>query len=129
VGAWTATSGSITYNCPGDTSTNDLSGSFTWSYGPPGVDLEYTSFFTNCTLQANIHGNTASLKQSPYHCPTSDASSGTVIDYMYSFNSYTFTLSADGQTAQEKYAGTVVISNPLASTETCTLSESAAYAR
>jgi len=120
IGIWHPTSGTTTVTCPGfPVDTSQVTDNLTWAKGATS-DLVSTDS-TNCILNANISGSTATGSGVP--CTFSDGAGGTGT---LTVTSYTFSLSADGQTAQESGSGTFVDNNG-GVTITCTVSLTAAY--
>lgn len=120
IGIWHPTSGTITTTCPGfPVDTQQATENLTWSKGATS-DLVSTDS-TNCILNANITGSTATGMGVP--CTVGDGLGGTA---MLTVTSYTFSLSADGNTATENGSGTFVDNNN-GSTITCTINISASY--
>jgi hypothetical protein len=120
IGIWHPTSGTTTVTCPGlPVQTQQVTDNLTWVKGATN-DLVSTDT-SNCVLNANISGSTAVGMGVP--CTFDDGAGGTA---MLTITSYTFALSADGQTAQENGSGTLVDNNSGA-TFTCTANLTASY--
>lgn len=94
----------------------------TWAMGVSS-DLVQTSAGSNCVVSANVTGTTASALPGQ-SCLTSD-SSGDVINI--TLTPYTFSLSADYQTAQESGSGQAQITFTDGSSAICTYSLIASY--
>lgn len=118
VGTWHPTSGTITILCAGVNQTMTVTDNLTWAAGV-GADIVQTS--GGCALKANITGTTGSALPSQM-CTEMDGTTTTII----SLSAYTFSLSADGQTATENASGNAMVSDSGLSV-TCSYSETAGY--
>jgi ABC-type glycerol-3-phosphate transport system substrate-binding protein len=118
VGIWHPTSGTFTFTCPSGNDTVAVTDNLTWAKGVTS-DLVSTDS-SNCIINAKITASTAS--GSGPACTIIDSG----LTEMLTVTAYTFSLSADGQTATESGMGTVVVSGG-GSTETCQVSLSAIY--
>lgn len=115
VGSWKYTSGTETWNCEGESSTEPLSGNITINEGSSS-DLVLVD--DDCSLKLAIDGDKATLDGSQ-SCTVSEAgATGTM-----TVNSYTFTTS-DGETARLSASGTVTLSGGGVSF-TCIVTQSA----
>lgn len=122
-GTWHPTSGTVTTTCPGFTpDVESVTDNLVWSKGISS-DLVSTDPNTSCVLNADITGSTAAGSGQP--CTIPDGQGGT---FTITITGYTFSLSADGQVAQESGSGTAVENNG-GITLTCTLSETASYTK
>ncbi len=118
IGTWKATSGTITLNCGGQTSTSTITGDVVWAAGTNGGIVQTGS----CNLTATISGSTASASNES--CTEMDSTTGGTIQLQ--LTSYTFAVSADDKTATENGSGSAseTISGQ---SVTCTYSETASY--
>lgn len=112
VGSWKYTSGTMTTNCQGDSSTDALTGNITINEGSSS-DLVLVD--DECSLKLTIDGDKATLDGSQ----TCVSAGGEI---SLTFTSFTFTTD-DGETARLSSSGTATVSTGGASV-TCTLSGS-----
>jgi hypothetical protein len=123
VGTWRPTAGTVTKTCPGlAASSEPIRVDLTWSAdGNAGL---VTNELGQCPFHANVTDSTASAAPNQ-GCAVSDGAYGFTTT---AFASYTFTVSADGQTAIEERAGTVGHSDD-APSSICSFAGTAAYER
>ncbi len=115
VGSWKYTSGTVTTNCEGQTSTESLSGNITINEGSSS-DLVLVD--DECSIKLSADGEKATLDGSQ-----TCVSTGNGLTVSLTVNSFTFTTS-DGETARLSSNGTATVSGGGASS-TCTVNSSA----
>jgi hypothetical protein len=122
-GVWTPTGGTSTWTCNGQSTSEQVTGTVTWT---AGSSSDLVSADDSCVLRANIAGSTASL------VPPSTCTASGVDSYGYSYTTttnltgYTFALGADKLTASESASATVTVTEA-GQTVTCGLTETASY--
>ena len=132
VGDWSATSGMLTFSCPGvaDMSQDVTGYAETWEVGTTSALLQQ-NFEGTCPLNANVSGTTASAVPGQ-HCTetNTDATSGDSITQTLAFTTYRFVIDAAGDTATETFAGTDIYKdNTTNQSLTCTFSRNAVFAK
>jgi len=121
-GTWQPTSYLSTITCAGGTSTQNVGSNIMWSMGTTS-DLIQTEAGSTCVIHADVTGYTATALAGQT-CLTGDAD-GDVINI--TLTSYTFSLSADYQTATESGSGSALVNFTDGSSATCVYSLQAAY--
>jgi len=121
-GTWQPTTYMATITCGGTPTVENTGDNVTWNSGI-STDLVQTDPTTNCVLDANVTGETASAT-SGQTCAIQDANGDNIL---LNVSQYTFSLSADGQTATEAASGTANVTFTDGSAEVCQYSESASY--
>jgi len=121
-GTWMPTTYLSTVTCGGIASTQNVGSNIVWSMGTTS-DLIQTEAGSTCVLLADVTGYTASAIPGQ-SCVQSDAV-GDVINI--TLTSYTFSLSADYQTATEAGSGSAFVTFTDGSSATCVYSLQATY--
>ncbi|MEO5768377.1 MAG: hypothetical protein ABIS92_08500 [Polyangia bacterium] len=93
IGTWKPTTGTGTTTCAGQSSTKPVTDNTVWA---AGVSSDLVQTDGSCALLANVTGSTASALPSQ-SCTQMDGTTTATL----SVTAYTFSLSADGQTATE----------------------------
>ena len=121
-GTWQPTTYMATITCGGTPDVVNTGDNITWS-GGVSTDLVQTDPTTNCVLDADVTGETASAI-SGQTCTVHDSSGDNIV---LNLPQYTFSLSADGQTATEASSGTANVTFTDGTATVCQYSESASY--
>jgi len=123
-GTWQPTTYLATVDCGANGSVSENVGSnVMWSMGTTS-DLIQTDTSSNCVIHADVTGYTASAIAGQT-CLIPNDGSGDSINI--SLSSYTFSLSADYQTAQESGSGSALVTFANGASATCVYQLQAAY--
>ncbi|MEP6654830.1 MAG: hypothetical protein ABJA82_15815 [Myxococcales bacterium] len=118
IGTWKPTSGTLTTTCAGQSSTDAVTDNTVWA---AGISSDLVQTDGSCALMANVTGSTASALPSQSCTQMSGTTTATL-----STTAYTFSLSADGQTATESGSG-ILSGNSGGVAVSCSISITAAY--
>lgn len=122
-GTWQPTSYMSTITCPGfNPNVQNTGSNVIWSMGTIS-DVVQTDTTTSCVILADVTGYTASARPGQ-SCLTHDALGDTI---NVTLTSYTFSLSADFQTAAEAGSGSAQVTFTDGTASVCVYSLSAAY--
>jgi hypothetical protein len=123
-GTWTVVSGSQRVTCPtlGVSASAPVADDVSWGAGE-GAELEQPLPRSPCSITADVRGNTATGRPSDCAFPGDDR--GT---WSWTVQSYTFTLSADGALAEERFVGAHAFAVD-GRQESCAVERNATYRR
>jgi hypothetical protein len=129
VGTWSVTSGTYDLTCPDSTpQPSQITDPVTWAAGTNSA-LVQTLPGTSCDLHAYISG-TVAMALPAQTCSVARTIAGDPTTEMLTFTTYTFSVSDDGLTAQERFSGIdVVTDGTTGAASTCIFAQAAKYAK
>jgi hypothetical protein len=123
-GTWSVVSGAQRVNCAtlGVSASAPVADDVSWAAGE-GAELEQPLPRSPCSITADVRGNQATGRPSDCTFPGDDGGA-----WSWTVRSYTFTLSADGTLAEERFVGAHAFALD-GQQESCAVERNATYQR